>query len=417
MHNYSGLSISIEVGAYAIKVLAAELDEKTQKLQFIAISEQPYPKELSDVVIRGEVCNIVPVEKALKDALDELDSEGCNLSEAHYYFIVKGRKTSVGSTNHPHIFQEKQRVTQEDLDKVEELLLREDSYSDTEIIYNRPSIWLIGNEERRSIIGYTCKKFTQQNFLVYAQMSLTRHIFELIVSVTAHNPSFYTYGPIASATAILNEQAKSKGSLVIDLGEEVTEYCLFHNGNCNYAMNISVGVKHLINDLSIGLECPYSVAKEILIKYGNALQTEKNSERVIELHGKHYRIQSIELIIHLRLAEIIKLIYEDLKEHTLVRKIGNAIYITGCGSKIANTDQLIKNVFSNIPVYRGQIAKDYHQIDQIPDNMDHDKFSAVAGLAIMGHNGGDDDEETAIQQLKNFVISSFQKFTHLLKGE
>jgi cell division ATPase FtsA len=182
-------------------------------------------------------------------------------------------------------------------------------------------------------------------------------------------------------------------------------------------MNISVGVKHLINDLSIGLRCSYQVAKEILLNHGNALVTVGNSDAIIELHSKHYRKQSIELIIHLRLKEIVELIYEDLKAHGLVKKIGNAIYLTGCGAKVHNIDQLTKDVFSNIPVHGARIAIEYHQIEQIPDKIDSCKFSSVAGLAIMGHSGYDQDEETTLQQLWNFISSSLYKLTHFWEGE
>lgn len=412
MHNYSGLSISIEIGAHSIKVLAAEFDEEINKLQFIAMHAEPYSETKTDVVVRGEISDSNSVETALKEALDYLDNEGCDLSEAHYYFVVTGNTTSVSTKRYPHNFQESSRITQDDLDLADEELSHAQANPGTEIIYNNPRVWYIGEFEKRNIIGQSCTSFVQENLLVYANSQVTNNIYDMIASITAHNPSYYTYSPIATAIAVLSESARMKGSLVINIGEEVTEFCLFHNGTCNYAETIIVGVKHLVNDLSIGLEVNYSTAKKILLKFGNALETPGSAEIQVEFDGKLYRKNEIEVIINLRLKELISRIKLMLHEQKLIPKIAYAVYLTGGGAQISEIGLLVKEVFKNIPVQQAQLEQETNQI-KLPDDMnDANSFSTVAGLAIMGHTGGDQDEDSLGQE----ILKVFKKIKHFFLG-
>lgn len=417
MHNYSGLSVSIEIGASAVKVLAAEFDENTNKLQFVAMHSEPYPEQKMDVVIRGEISDPISVEVALKEALDYLDSEDCNLSEAHYYFVVTGNNTTVSKQRYHHNFQENSRISQADLDQANELLSHAQANPGTEIIYNSPRVWYIGDQEKRNINGQNCQSFVQENLLVYANSQVTNNIHDIIASVTAHNPSYYTYSPIASAVAVLDESSRTKGSLVINIGDEVTEFCLFHNGVCNYAGTIVVGVKHLANDLSIGLGVNYQTAKKILIKLGNALETVGSSERQVEFEGNLYKKNVIEAVINLRLKELISRISAELNDKNLLNKIAHGIFLTGGGAQIPEIDILVRDFFKNMPVKKATLQLDYHRIELICDKDDANSFSTVAGLAIMGHNGGDQDEDSSLQMLGEFLKNSAERIIQFFRGD
>jgi len=417
MHNYKGLSVSIEIGASAVKVLAAEFDEEINKLQFVAKYSAPYPEKKLDVVVRGEIHDPISVETALKEALDYLDSEDCNLSEAHYYFVVTGNSTNVGIQRYQHNFQETSRISQSDLDLADNELSKTLANPDTEIIYNSPRVWYIEDQEKRIILGHHCRSFVQENLLVYASSKLTNDSYNIIAAITAHNPSYYTYSPIATAVGILNEAARTKGSLVINIGEEVTEYCLFHNGVCNHAGTVVVGTKHIANDLAIGLEIDYPTGKKILIKLGNALETVGSSERQVEFEGKLYKKNIIEVIINLRLNELIGLIKSELNEKKLLAKITHAIFLTGGGAQIPEINILVKDIFRNIPVQQGRLELDDHRVELLFDQVDANAFSTVAGLAVMGHSGGDQDENSSLQMLGKFLKNSIDGIKQFLKGD
>ncbi|MCK5834361.1 MAG: hypothetical protein KAG98_01345 [Lentisphaeria bacterium] len=416
-NNYSGLSVSIEIGAHGVKVLAAEFDVDRNKLQFISMHEALYPTDKFDVVMRGEIHDSETVETALKNALDYLTAHDCDLSEAHYYFVVTGNTTHVSMKRFPHSFQETRRIEQLDLDHVKEELSHLQANPGTEIIYNSPRVWYIGESEKRIILGQNCRSFVQENLLVYADSQVTNNIYEMIAAITAHNPSFLTYSPIATATAVLDESARRKGSLVINIGDEVTEFCLFHNGICNYAETIIVGVKHIANDLSVGLGIEYNLAKEILIKFGNALVTAGSSEVQVEIDGQHFRKDKIQVIINLRLKELIAKVKTMLEGEKLLQKIGHAVYLTGGGAQITEIEFLVREVFQNTPVQQAKLELNSHQVEIIGEALNANTFSTVAGLAIMGHTGGDQDEDTPLQMLINGFKKVIDRFKQFFKGE
>ena len=205
--------------------------------------------------------------------------------------------------------------------------------------------------------------------------------------------------------------------MVINIGDEVTEFCLFHNGTCNYAQTVVVGIKHLVNDLSVGLGVNYETAKDILIKHGNALQKSDNSDQQVESAGNFFKKNKIELIINLRLKELFTLVKSELEKLNVVQKVKHGVYLTGGGAQIKEIDLLIKEIFNNIPVYSASIEFDFNQIEKAEEKYDSNTFSTVAGLAIMGHNGGDQDEDSLLETVTLFLKNSFDRIKYLFQGD
>src|SRR5688572_11857051 len=79
------------------------------------------------------------------------------------------------------------------------------------------------------------------------------------------------FNGLASSLALLTNEQKEMGALVIDIGGGTTEYVVYGGGIVKHTGVLAVGGDHVSNDLAYGLKIPLSKAEDLKIKYGRAL--------------------------------------------------------------------------------------------------------------------------------------------------
>src|SRR5688500_11227941 len=79
------------------------------------------------------------------------------------------------------------------------------------------------------------------------------------------------FNGLASSLALLTNEQKEMGALVIDLGAGATEYAVYGNGVIKQIGALAVGGDHISNDLAFGLKVPLSRAEDLKVQHGSAL--------------------------------------------------------------------------------------------------------------------------------------------------
>src|SRR5438874_7616276 len=82
------------------------------------------------------------------------------------------------------------------------------------------------------------------------------------------------FNGLAASLALLSNEQKELGSLVIDIGGGTTEYVVYMNGIIKHTGVLAVGGDHVSNDLAYGLKVPLSRAEQLKIEHGSALVDE-----------------------------------------------------------------------------------------------------------------------------------------------
>ena len=76
---------------------------------------------------------------------------------------------------------------------------------------------------------------------------------------------------LASALALLSNEQKELGSLVIDMGGGTTEYVVYCDGIIKHTGVLAVGGDHVSNDLAYGLKVPLNRAEQLKHDHGSAV--------------------------------------------------------------------------------------------------------------------------------------------------
>lgn len=156
------------------------------------------------------------------------------------------------------------------------------------------------------------------------------------------------FGPLAAATAVLTNNQKELGVVLIDIGYGTTGISVYEENKLLYTRVFPVGAGHITNDLAIALKIPVEVAEKIKLSYGYAASRGVSSKEKIELQKLDSEVKGtpsrkfIAEIIESRCVEICELINKELRSIGKERQLPAGVVLTGGGAKLPGMVDLVK---------------------------------------------------------------------------
>jgi cell division protein FtsA len=193
------------------------------------------------------------------------------------------------------------------------------------------------------------------------------------------------FAGLASSLALLSNEQKEMGALVIDLGGGTTEYVVCGHGIVKHTGLLAVGGDHVSNDLAYGLKVPLSRAERLKLECGSAWVSEGTRGQTVSLDTEHgFAGRSINLdhlhrIMSARLEEIFELIALEVSQAGLLNYLGAGIFLCGGGARVPGIQQLAERVFG-LPVTLGKA----NSISGLKSALDQPEFATAIGLVRFG---------------------------------
>jgi cell division protein FtsA len=190
---------------------------------------------------------------------------------------------------------------------------------------------------------------------------------------------------LASSLALLTNEQKELGALVIDMGAGTTEYCVYADGVIRHTGVLAVGGDHLSNDLAYGLKVPLGRAEKLKIEHGSALVEESVRGKQVELPAeiglpaKTVSLENLRRIMSLRLAETFLLIEQEVAEQGLLDYLRAGVFLCGGCSRIPGIQRLMENTFQ-LPAHLGKTTS----ISGLRSALDQPEFATGIGLVKVG---------------------------------
>ncbi|MDD5349290.1 MAG: cell division protein FtsA [Chthoniobacteraceae bacterium] len=159
----------------------------------------------------------------------------------------------------------------------------------------------------------------------------------------------------ATAQAILSQQQKDLGALVIDIGGGTTDYVVYVDGAVKQSGVLAVGGDHITNDISMGLRIPMAKSERLKIEEGDATLGNALPGETIFLKaetgfaGRDVEREILNTLIHYRLRETFELLKRAMDGEPYLPMLGAGIVITGGCSQMRGIGPLAQEIFS-IPV-------------------------------------------------------------------
>ncbi|HEX5398297.1 MAG TPA: cell division protein FtsA [Verrucomicrobiae bacterium] len=193
------------------------------------------------------------------------------------------------------------------------------------------------------------------------------------------------FNGLAASLALLTNEQKELGALVIDIGGGTTDYVVYVNGVIKHTGVLTIGGDHVSNDLAYGLKVPLSRAEKLKLEHGSALVEEECAGRTVTITNelglplKTVNIEHLRRIMSLRVEEIFQLIAQDLEQTCLCDYLRAGVFLAGGGVRVPHIARLAESVLQ-MPVSVGQTTS----ISGLTSALDQPEFAAAIGLVRFG---------------------------------
>lgn len=193
------------------------------------------------------------------------------------------------------------------------------------------------------------------------------------------------FNGLASALAVLDNEKKELGSLVIDLGGGTTDYVVVSDGIVKHCGVLAVGGDHISNDIALGLKISLGRAEQLKIQYGSAVMPEDISGKYLTINNevgipaKTISCENLLKIMTGRIDEIFELVHRDLDEKGLLASLRGGVFICGGGARIPGILTVAERYFG-IPAYIGHAVG----IGGVKSALDQPEFATAIGLVKFG---------------------------------
>lgn len=341
--------VGLDLGTTKICAIVGEI--VNGKLDIIGIGSHP-----SYGLKRGVVVNIDRTVESIKVAVEKAERmSGCEIQSVNVGIAGGHIK---GITGHGMITLRDREVTERDVERVIESANALMIPADREIIHVIPREYIVDGEPKiKEPIGMCGIKLETVVHIVTGQVTAAQNLIKC-VHLAGMDVSDVILEQIASSEAVLTEDEKEIGVIILDCGGGTTDLGVFSGGSIKYTENLTLGGDHLDKDIALGLSVSLPEARKLKEKHGVAMQelVDDDDEQIkITGVGKRERYISasdLAMIIEPRMEEIFHLAKRDIMENSNMNFLAAGAVITGGSVSMKGTVELAEKILE-MPVRLG----------------------------------------------------------------
>jgi cell division protein FtsA len=333
---------AIDIGTTKIVAIVGKRNENG-KIEILGLSKTP-----SKGVKRGVVLNIEETVTAIQTTVEDVQKRSGILFTEVFVGIAGQHIKSMKSRG--YIMRD---AYDDEIKKEEVFKLIEDMHKihidiGEEIIHVIPQNFIVDNETGvKSPIGM-CGRRLEANFhIVIGQVAAAKNIEKCIrkANLTVKD---MILEPLASSDAVLTEDEKEAGVVLVDIGGGTTDVAVYYDNIIRHTAVIPFGGNVVTKDIKEGCAILQRHAEQLKIQYGSALGDMAPEDKVVSIPGisgrepKEISFKSLAYIIQSRMEEIIDAVNFEIQNSGYADKLAAGVVITGGGAMLKHLTQLMK---------------------------------------------------------------------------
>ncbi|MBI5476024.1 MAG: cell division protein FtsA [Ignavibacteriales bacterium] len=359
------------------KVCAVIAEQVDNNLNILGFGVAP-----SEGLNRGLVANISKTADAIAEAM-QIASNRAGLTVKELNVGVAGEHiTSLRHRNYVTINNPEREITEHDLDRLRADVQTIRIPSDRQILHIIPEEFSVDHQGGiDDPIGMCGSRLEAVNHVVLASIPAIQNI-KKSVERAGFTVKDYVLQPIASSFAVLDENEKDLGVLLIDIGGGTTDIAVFHRKAIKHTKVIGVAGNQVTNDVRETLGIVTADAEKLKKEYGYATEHAIIKDEDIFIKGVGGRgnvkipLSLLTQIISVRMKELFALIDNEIRQAGFKNKIKAGVVLTGGGSLLKGCTELAEEVFGmpariGVPLDLGS---------GLSNEVESPEFATVAGL-------------------------------------
>lgn len=341
-------------------------------------------------VQRGVVSNINSTVESIKRAVEEAKArlEG-QLKISSVIVGIAGQH--INSLQHRGIHTRQNtenEISQKDINALIEDMYRLAMRPGDEIIDVLPQEYIVDNEQGiKDPIGMSGVRLEANFHIITGQITAAMNIKKCVERAGLEVKDM-VLEPLASSEAVLSEEEKDAGVVLVDIGGGTTDIAIFHDGIIRHTHVIPFGGNVITDDIKEGCSILKHQAEKLKMKFGSALSSESQESEVVCIPGlkgkapKEISVKNLAAIIQARMEEIIDSVYYEIVNSGYAKKLIGGIVVTGGGAQLKHLTQLFEYT-TGIETRIGYPTEHLANTNTI-ENLSSPIYSTGIGLVIKG---------------------------------
>ncbi len=340
----SEIVVGLDIGTTKI---AAIVGRKTEhgKIEILGIGKCD-----SHGVMRGVVVNIEKTVQAIKMAVQEAsDKSGVDIKSV----VVGIAGQHIKSLQHRGIFTRKSaedEIGQKDIDALIDDMYRLVMLPGEEIIHVLPQEYIIDNEQGiKDPIGMSGIRLEANFHIITGQVAAMNNINKCVQKAGLEVVDL-VLEPLASAAAVLSDEEKEAGIVLVDIGGGTSDIAIFYDGIIRHTAVIPFGGNVITEDIKEGCSIIQRQAELLKVKFGSSFSNETQENEIVSIPGlrgrdpKEISVKNLAHIIQARMEEIVEHIFYEIRNSGFEKKLAGGIVVTGGGAQLRHITQLIEYI-------------------------------------------------------------------------
>lgn len=350
--------VGLDIGTETVTFVVCE-EQQDGSIELLGVGEHP-----ADGMQRGMVSNIESLVASIEAA--KAAAEQVTMQQIDRVFVgVTG--SHIRSTNSTGVVAIRgNEVTTDDIDRVSEAAQAVPISSDEKLLHIISQQYIVdGQSDIHHPIGMCGIRLEARVNVVTGNAGPIENLLKCIRLCDLEIEGVII-NHIASGQAVLSDDEKALGSVMLDIGEGTTDYAVYSEGSIIHSAAISAAGAQVTQDIAVSLHTPRFEAARIKKVYGCAASINVASDESFELSviGCARPIPAnrffLAEVIEARLEEIFLQVRENLDRTGHLELIRSGVVLTGGTSNIADIEILANRILGlpvrlGIPNYAGEM--------------------------------------------------------------
>ena len=338
-------------------------------------------------VTRGMVSNIEKTVQSIKIAVQEAaDKSGADIKVVNVG--IAGQH--IRSLQHRGMKTRnslEEEISHKDIDSIIEDMFKIAMLPGEEIIHVIPQEYIVDSEVGiKDPVGMAGSRLEANCHIITGQVAAAKNIHKCVEKAGLKVEDLILE-PLASSEAVLTEEEKEAGIVLVDIGGGTTDIAIFQDGIIRHTAVIPFGGNIITEDIKEGCSIIKNQAELLKVKFGSALANENMENEIVSIPGlrgrepKEISLKNLAHIIQARMEEIIENIHYEIKCSGYEKKLIGGIVITGGGAQLKHLSQLMSymtGMDTRIGYPNEHLSKGF--VDEVKSPL----YATAVGLVIKG---------------------------------
>jgi len=370
--------VGLDIGTNKIACVVAEASPDGS-IDVIGIGKHP-----SRGLRKGVVVNIESTVESIRLAVEE--AELMAGVEINSVFVGIAGSHIRGCNSHGVVATKNGEVTEEDVSRAVDAASAMAIPADQKILHILPQEFIIDQQDgSREPIGMSGVRLEARVHMITGAVSSAQNIIKCCNRCDL-DVADMVLEQVASSEAVLSQDEKDIGVVIVDIGGGTTDIAIFVDGAICHTSVIPIGGDHLTNDLVSGLRTSAREADLLKIKYGSCMVEFISPDEQVEVPSVGGRPprpmprQIMAQILEPRVQELFELVKAEVQRSGYQERIAAGLVLTGGSSLLEGMVELAEETFDGLPVRIGKP----HGVGGLVDVVSSPIYATGVGLLLYG---------------------------------